>query len=704
MAKKQKEIGEIQYFDFTFEPGKDITNRKAIYKGNPLITVITVCNKNSNYNYIKQMMNSLINQTFPYWEWIIVLNDKESEILKLKNEDKRIKIIIYNYETIAKAKKEAVKNSLTELIFNFEENDLLDKTMLECAFFTMMFNEEADFAYSKLVEFGKKELLINNKLKISDEKKRNIISPGILIKKEKFLELENYEKIADDMPREWCTHLELLSKKAIPLKMEFYGYWHRNLIANKKNMEEKLIPEIKEQINNIDDKLQTVEFENSYDVDYRNTPANIDLKRIPIVPVDEKKRILFILPWTAIGGAEIFDFNLIKGLKQKNYEISVITTQKCDYALRQGVEQYVEEYFDLTSFLKRKDWASFISYIIKTRRINIVFFTNSYYGYYVLPWLKCQFKDIPFVDYIHSENWTLRNGGKPKDSNAVADYIDTTYTCTEYLKNLMYNKMKRNVKNVKTVYIGTDTDFFNPSIELEKYDELKEKYKDKKVILLPCRVVHAKRPIFAVNVIKRLAEIRDDVRLAIVGDGVALDDVKKYIVENDLQNIVECYGYQKDVRPFYKIAAATIICSLQEGLALVAYESMSMGVPVISADIGGQRELVDNELGALIPVYQKLEEQLDFNYSEEEIQRYVSELLKILDKLDNTDIKEKCRQKVVKDFSISKMINTLDREFTKLIKSGSKVDKNLLKNVELAERYLLVHSVLESKNEKEKRK
>lgn len=267
----------------------------------------------------------------------------------------------------------------------------------------------------------------------------------------------------------------------------------------------------------------------------------------------------------------------------------------------------------------------------------------------------------------------------------------------------MYKTMKRNVKNVKTVYIGTDTDYFNPEFESEKYDELKEKYKGKKVILLPCRIVHAKRPIFAINVIKKLAEIRDDVRLAIVGDGVALKDVKNYIIENNLQNIVECFGYQKDVRPFYKVASATIICSLQEGLALVAYESMAMGVPVVSANIGGQSELIDEECGALVPVYQKLEEQLNFNYSDEEIEKYVTKFLEIFDKLENTDIKEKCREKVVNGFSISKMINTMDKEFTRLIKSGSKIDKNLLKNVELAERYLLVHGVLESKDEREKR-
>ena len=89
--------------------------------------------------------------------------------------------------------------------------------------------------------------------------------------------------------------------------------------------------------------------------------------------------------------------------------------------------------------------------------------------------------------------------------------------------------------------------------------------------------------------------------------------------------------------------------------------------------------------------------------SDEEIEKYVTKFLEIFDKLENTDIKEKCREKVVNGFSISKMINTMDKEFTRLIKSGSKIDKNLLKNVELAERYLLVHGVLESKDEREKR-
>ena len=67
------------------------SSRISMNKGTSLITVITICSLNSSYNYVVQMMNSLINQTFPYWEWIIVINDNKSDIINLKYIDKNLR-------------------------------------------------------------------------------------------------------------------------------------------------------------------------------------------------------------------------------------------------------------------------------------------------------------------------------------------------------------------------------------------------------------------------------------------------------------------------------------------------------------------------------------------------------------------------------------------------------------------------------------
>ena len=81
MQKNTKQMGKTKNFDFTLEPGKMKSSRISMNKGTSLITVITICSLNSSYNYVVQMMNSLINQTFPYWEWINVTQKETISIL-----------------------------------------------------------------------------------------------------------------------------------------------------------------------------------------------------------------------------------------------------------------------------------------------------------------------------------------------------------------------------------------------------------------------------------------------------------------------------------------------------------------------------------------------------------------------------------------------------------------------------------------------
>ena len=185
-----------------------------------------------------------------------------------------------------------------------------------------------------------------------------------------------------------------------------------------------------------------------------------------------------------------------------------------------------------------------------------------------------------------------------------------------------------------------------------------------------------------------------------VGDGSAFEDVKQKIKDENLEEYVHLYGMQdsEQVRKFYKVTDVTLVCSLREGLTLTTYESLAMGVPVVSSDVGGQKELIENDCGAIILPYQRAEEQFDFNYSEEELEEYKIAIENILDNKENVNYKEVCREKIVSRFSIDKMIINLDKEISKLIKTGSQVDKSFCENIEFAERYLLINGMLENLN------
>lgn len=92
-----------------------------------------------------------------------------------------------------------------------------------------------------------------------------------------------------------------------------------------------------------------------------------------------------------------------------------------------------------------------------------------------------------------------------------------------------------------------------------------------------------------------------------------------------MSNEIVFLGKIQNTAEIYEISDLTINCSLKEGLALTAYESLSMGVPVISSDVGGQKELITEKTGEIIELMQDEKDIYNEQYKEEEIKEYVKQ-------------------------------------------------------------------------------
>ena len=121
-----------------------------------------------------------------------------------------------------------------------------------------------------------------------------------------------------------------------------------------------------------------------------------------------------------------------------------------------------------------------------------------------------------------------------------------------------------------------------------------------------------------------------DVAFVVAGNGSQFEELQTQIKSRNLENTVYCIGETDNMRSCYRDADLTLICSLKEGLALTAYESLSMGVPVVSSDVGGQRDLVGSDVGALLPLMQREEDINLTTYAPEEIRQYVDAIVPIL--------------------------------------------------------------------------
>lgn len=701
---------EEKYFDYTMVPGQRIIKNKYINDKEPLISIIT-----GYYNckkYIRQTANSIINQTFPYWEWIII-NDGSTEegteeVLKeIEQLDCRIKIYNEKNQGRIATRDKAISRAKCDLLFILDADDVIDKTMLECSYWTLYTNPKASWVYADLVNFDGQEFLWKKKFDCNVEKKENIIPVCSLIKRKALESVGCYGVVDNDVHEDWHLWLRMLEKGYFPIRMNYYGFWYRkkkeggilDSINKDKKRDEHARKEIEKQAEKIKGEVFAIQFPTTTRTNYNSYPYTFKWDRRPINTKKEKIRLLFIFPWFKVGGADKFNLDLIERLDKNKFDITIVTTETSNYIWRQKFEKHAEV-FDLTSFLNRQDWPAFIHYLIKSRNIDIVMQSNSYFGFYVIPWLKSEFPEVVFTDYLHSVNWSWRNGEYPRDSIAIDGFLDKTYTCTKTLKEIMKNDMGRTVDNVKTVYIGVDEEVFDSKkVEITNNKDLAkqlDKLKGKKSILFLCRISEEKRPILMEKVFKKIVEKNKNIILMVVGDGPELNEMKKNAEKDGITDNIIFFGMQSDVKSFYKIADVSVICSLVEGLTITTYESLAMGTPVVTADVGGQKELVDETCGRVVQNIQTAKDGMyNRNYSDEEINRYVNAIEEVL--IDNS-INKNCRNKIINGFTVNNMVKTFEKEFQDFQKNGTSINPLSVVNKDLYKQYIVMYNQLDIRN------
>ena len=672
----------MKEFNFKLEPGRKLYNNREYVETFPLISVIVPFYNSEKF--IEQTIKSILNQTFPCYE-ILIIDDGSTnkmaleKLEQIKELDKRIKVFHKQNEGLATTRDYGASKSdeHAKYLMFIDDDDLIEPTFLECGFWTLETNKDAAWAYSDSVGFSSLEYTWNKYFSSEKMKKENDLVSAALVRKTDFFLVNGYNLKEKAVNEDWNFWLKLLSKEKFPVHMSFYGEWYRRkengeLQRSRENKERSL-----EIINNtakgVTKEIKAKQYP-CYNYNYELIEDN--LKNIEIPKRINKKdtiNILFIIPWMVTGGADLFNLSLVKGLNKERYEITIISTEPNENVLRQEFENNENvRVYDLTSFLDKRYWVAFVNYIIQKENINLIFNSNSKTGYSMLPYIKSMYPEIPILDYVHMEEWYNRNGGYSRYSSMYNSIIDKTMVCNGNSKKILEEHFKRNPDEVQTVYIGVDEEKFNP----DRYnkEELEKKYlgdtTNKKIISFICRISEQKRPLLFLEIIKKLKEKRQDFKVLVVGDGNLLGKMKEKAKKMNLLEDIIFLGEIKNTVEIYKISNVTVNCSLKEGLALTSYESLSMNVPIVSSDVGGQKELISKDVGEIVKLMQNEEDVYLEKYSPEEINSYVKAINKVLDNLEI--YKSNCRKRICENFTISKMIEKMDSIFEETHKNPSK--------------------------------
>lgn len=199
---------------------------------------------------------------------------------------------------------------------------------------------------------------------------------------------------------------------------------------------------------------------------------------------------------------------------------------------------------------------------------------------------------VPIINHLHNNSPWLKNRGvnslaylyagiKADKILTVSEAIESEYVFSKYIRN-------------KIEVIG------NPVSREEVLRNLKECQNKKKYdICCVGRLTPQKNPFRFVNIVKKIAEKYPQIKVVWVGDGELKDEILVEVKRLQLQNNIEFVGFQRNPYQYMNESKVFMLTSSWEGYGLVAFESLTLGLPTVVSNVGGLPNVVDNECGLL---------------------------------------------------------------------------------------------------------
>lgn len=319
--------------------------------------------------------------------------------------------------------------------------------------------------------------------------------------------------------------------------------------------------------------------------------------------VNNKKKILFLIPTLMNGGAERVLVNLVNDLDCNKYDVSVKTV------MNEG------------RYIHSLDKHIHYSFIFKRLHRGVRFFFNLFspsflYNYYigndydvVISYLEgftsrivsgCRNSNTKIITWIHIEltSKTLFSKGFRFYREAVNCYkrFDTIVCVSESVKKEFIQISGIN-QNIKVLY-NTNNTIDIISRKSENVDDVVFS-SDTLNICSVAKIEYSKGYDRLAQIHKKLLSMGINNCIYIIGTGSEIDSIKDYLIKNNLQSSFIFLGYKEN--PYkYMIKCDLYVCSSRrEGFSTAVTEALILGLPVVSTNCSGAYELLgyNNEFG-----------------------------------------------------------------------------------------------------------
>lgn len=204
-----------------------------------------------------------------------------------------------------------------------------------------------------------------------------------------------------------------------------------------------------------------------------------------------------------------------------------------------------------------------------------------------------RFQDLPIVTTIHGlpKSLILPDGTETTDFDQLVTHCP--FDMVLGVSNSVVDELKSYLKSIKResivrlMYNGVDLQVFRPILDSEKTWDL----------AFMGRLEYMKSVDVFPEMLSLVKETHPEVKMVITGEGALKDLILNEFRERDVQDMVEYLGVvdSKKVPEIINSSKIFLYPSRREPFGLSIIEAMACGVPVVTANLYGPREIVTNK-------------------------------------------------------------------------------------------------------------
>ncbi len=325
-------------------------------------------------------------------------------------------------------------------------------------------------------------------------------------------------------------------------------------------------------------------------------------------------KIIQIIPSLRKGGAERLVLDILREfLSRKNIQMKlVIFRNELDYSI-EDIEEYTTILPSSVSLsLKRNP----ISHIDKLQKFIEEFQPNIIHSHLFEAELVsrfCYYPEAKWFSHIHDNMVQLKKISLKSLSNkqALTNYYEKTVLFKNYQKNggthfiAISKHTESYIKSVQSKYPVT---LLQNAINVKRFQKPEKHYTFEEQntsktlnsqfsILNLVNVgsfVPKKNQTFLLDIIVELNKITKKVNCIFLGDGPLKAEVEKRAKELNVYDECQFLGIVENVEKYLWNSDVYVHTATYEPLGLVLLEAMAAGLPVITLDGGGNRDLMEN--------------------------------------------------------------------------------------------------------------